>query len=54
MNGERVYFADAHHPVAEHSDNNLIEGTNTHFQFFFSKFLESFSRENIRIYHRQL
>lgn len=31
-----------------------MEGTNSHFQHCFALFLKSFTRENIRIYHRQI
>lgn len=51
MNGERVYFSDQH---LNPEQPNLIEGTNTHFQHTFKNFLDSFTRENVRAYHKQI
>lgn len=54
MNGERVFYADAHYPLPQTVDETLVEGTNTHFQYFFSRFIETFTQENTRIYYKQL
>ncbi len=52
MQGERIYFSDQN--LNSEQQPALVEGTNTHFQHTFKTFLHNFSRENTRIYHRQL
>lgn len=50
MNGERIFFS-SENPMDQ---TNLLEGTNTHFQYIFKEFLDKFNRENTRTYHRQI
>lgn len=51
MNGERIYFSDQN---LNSDQQSLIEGTNTHFMHTFKTFLNEFTRENIRVYSRQI
>lgn len=50
MNGERIYFSDQNLS----SNNNTVEGTNTHIEHLFKNFLHNFTRENTRVYHKRL
>lgn len=51
MNGERIYFSNQNLNV---ESQQMVEGTNTHFQNTFKTFLSSFIRDNTRVYHRQI
>ena len=51
MNAERVLFA----PTINNAHNaEYLEGSNSHFQHTFATFLDSFTRGNVRIYHRRI
>lgn len=51
MHGDRIYFTDQNlnpdQPIS-------IEGTNSNFQHNFKTFLSDFTRENVRVYHKQI
>lgn len=49
MNGERLRYQSLPQDEME-----MHEGLQLHFQSIFAYFLHNFSRENIRIYHRQI
>lgn len=49
MNGERLRYQNI-----PNEDNELQEGSQLHFHSLFASFLHNYSRENIRIYHRQI
>lgn len=49
MNGERLRYQSL-----PQDEEEMQEGTHMHFHGLFMDFLHRFSRENIRVYHRQL
>lgn len=49
MNGERLRYQSL-----PQDDMEMQEGSQLHFHSLFMSFLHNFSRENIRIYHRQI
>ena len=51
MNAERVLFAPT---ISNTHSPDFMEGSNSHFQYSFATFLDSFTRGNVRIYHRQI
>lgn len=53
MNPSRVTYNTRQQTTLE-EPQDYLEGTNTHFQHYFQKFLYNFSSQNIRIYHRQI
>lgn len=51
MHGDRIFYADQNLNSEQPSSN---ENTNSYFQRLFKSFLSDFTKENIRVYHKQI
>lgn len=51
MHGDRIFYTDQNLNSEQPSS---IEGTNSYFQRYFKAFLSDFTKEHVRIYHKQI